>query len=91
MLKGKTETGFEFEIDEDVKDDMELLDAITYIDKGDWTYVTEVLDRLLGTEQKKKLYDHCRNEKGRAPASVVMQEVKNIFDAVGESESEVKN
>ena len=35
MIKGKTTTGFEFEIDETKLDDWELLEKFNAIDKGE--------------------------------------------------------
>ena len=34
MITGKTERGFEFQIEEEALDDMELLDALVDIDNG---------------------------------------------------------
>ena len=90
-MKGTTSTGFNFVIDEDVKDDMELLEALFAIDEGNVQKLPTVLTSLLGEEQKKALYDHCRTENGRVSSRRVMLELKDIFDTVGESEASVKN
>ena len=91
MIKGTTESGFAFEVDEEVKDDMELLEAIIAIDKGDLNYLPEVIDRLLGSDEKARLYDHCRSEKGRVSAKTVFDEIKSIFEGIGEEDPEIKN
>lgn len=90
-MKGTTSTGFSFDIDEDVKDDMELLEALCAVDGGDVQALPTVLVSVLGKEQKKALYDHCRTEKGRVSSQLVMLELKEIFEAVNESESPLKN
>lgn len=87
----KTKSGFEFELDEDVRDDMELLEALTKLDKGDMTYMSDVITGLLGEEQKKALYEHCRSPKGRVRASRVMEELKAIFEVLNEQDNPVKN
>lgn len=87
----KTKSGFEFELDEEVRDDIELLEALTKLDKGDMTYMSDVITGLLGEDQKKALYEHCRSPKGRVRASKVMEELKSIFEVLNEQDNPVKN
>lgn len=82
MAKGKTVTGFEFDVDEEVRDDMELLESLTRLDRGEVGVLPDVMVSLLGEEQKKRLYDHCRSEKGRVSSKRVMQELASIFKAI---------
>lgn len=91
MIKGKTSSGFAFQIDEEARDDMELLDAILKLDAGEKQYMSEVVVRLLGDEQRDKLYDHCRGKSGRVLASKVLAEVNGIFEAIQNSDSDLKN
>ena len=91
MLKGTTPSGFKFKIDEDIRDDMELLEAITQIDSGDVTEMPNLLRILLGEEQKSKLYEHCRNDKGRVSATKVSEEIKAIFEEIEKGDSKTKN
>ena len=51
-MKGKTSSGFEYELDEAALDDYELLEDLCEMDEGDMTKTISVLNRLLGTEQK---------------------------------------
>lgn len=89
MTEGKTKSGFVFAIDEDVKDDMELLESFIELDSGNMTVLPKCITSLLGKDQKEKLYDHCRSEKtGRVSAQAVMREIKEILDDAGD---EVKN
>lgn len=81
MLQGTTTTGFAFELEEEVLDDYELLEALRSLDKGDGQCVIDVVDRLLGEKQKEKLKDHIRNEKGRVSVKRLMDEVAEIFHA----------
>ncbi len=91
MIKGKTESGFAFQIDEEARDDMELLDAIVKLDAGEKQYMSEVVERLLGSEQRDKLYDYCRGKSGRVLASKVFAEITAIFDAIKNSDDDLKN
>ena len=91
MLKGKTESGFAFKIDEEVRDDMELLENLTRIDEGETELTPKVIESLLGKEQKKALYDFCRGKSGRVSATRVMMELKSIFENINKSEDDTKN
>lgn len=91
MIKGKTPSGFAFNITEEARDDMELLETIVKFDAGQKELVSDVLIGLLGQEQKDKLYDHCRRKSGRVSATKVFQELHEIFDTIQNSEDDLKN
>lgn len=91
MLKGVTESGFEFELLDSLKDDMEYLDLAVRADEGDLTALPGLVTHMLGKEGKKRLFDHCRNDDGIASTQGVMKEVKNIFDIIGETDKDIKN
>lgn len=78
MNKGKLKCGFEYEIDEEVLDNMELLDAIADADENPIN-MSKVVRMLLGDEQRKKLYDWLRTEKGNVPIVAVSNAVVEIF------------
>lgn len=80
MKKGKTNSGFEFEIEESALDNMELIDALTDLDSGDTTAISRVCKLLFGEKQRKKLYDHVRTEKGNVPVNAFTQEILEIFE-----------
>lgn len=79
MIRGKTKSGFEFELEDDVLDDYELLEAFQRIDEGHGEKSVTLVDRLLGEEQKQKLKDHVRSEKGRVSVKRLMEEVAEIL------------
>ena len=87
MITGKTESGFDFELDEGSLDDYELLEDICDMDNGDPLKITAIAKRLLGKEQMQALKEHVRNEEGRVSAARVTEEIAQIFS----SQSEVKN
>ena len=91
MVRGKTETGFAFKLEDEARDDMELLEMLTAMGKGDLTVMPDVLVSLLGADQKKKLYDHCRGKSGRVSSKRVAEELEGIFKCLGEKDNEVKN
>lgn len=83
MITGKTKTGFAFSLPESTLDNMELLDAVAETDEGNPLAVSRLCLQLLGKAQRKQLYDHLRDEKGRVPAQAVSRELVEILEAFG--------
>lgn len=81
MIKGKTSSGFEFELEEDILDDYELLETLQKIDEGETGHVTGMVIQLLGEEQKEALKNHVRSVSGRVSAKRLMEEVSEIFQS----------
>lgn len=84
MVKGKTESGFEFEIDETVADDMEFMEMLGEAMEDVFKF-PKVIKQLLGEEQKKRLYDHLRSENGRVPIEKTSEAFTEIMNLAGES------
>jgi len=87
MVKGKTGSGFEFEIDEMIADDMEFMEFLADA-MDDAVKFPKVMEQLLGKEQKKRLYDHIRGESGRVSIEKSITEFTEIMTLAGE---ELKN
>lgn len=88
MIKGKTKTDFEFEIEEDVLDDWELLEALVDIDNGHIGGAVTALTLLLGDKQLKKLKEHCRNEStGKVSQKSMFEELSDILKSGNEKNS----
>lgn len=83
MLKGKTKSGFEFEIDEKLADDMELLEAIAETAQNELA-LPALIKKLLGPEQKDRLYEHLRTKKGNVPIKKTMEEFEEIMNTASE-------
>lgn len=79
MLTGTTSTGFAWQIEEDALDDMELLDALAEIDRGKLDAVSAACLHLLGKDQRARLYEHRRDERGRVRISDVSAELGEIL------------
>nr|DAJ26463.1 MAG TPA: hypothetical protein [Caudoviricetes sp.] len=78
MIKGKTVSGFVYEIDEHRLDDMELLELVAEADEN-MTLMPKVLSKLLGKKQKKRLYDFCREKNGNVPVEKTVRVMEEIF------------
>lgn len=79
MHKGVTSSGFEFELADEALDDYELLEILHKIDNGDNGLIVDMVDKLLGENQKEKLKEHVRAENGRVSAKLLLGEVMEIF------------
>ena len=82
MIKGITKTGFQFSVDENSMNDMELVDVLADAGMDDAFRMSHVVRKLLPGEQRKALYDHVRVD-GRVPVDAVVAEVEDIFAAMG--------
>lgn len=84
MIEGKLKTGFEYKIEDHVLDNMELLDAVSEADENPLV-LSKVLKMLLGTEQRKNLYDHLRDpQNGNVSIIAVSEAVAEIFSGSGQ-------
>ena len=83
MKKGKTESGFKWEVDENVLDDMELIDAMAAAMGEDPTQISVVVSKIFGADQKKRLYDHLRSEDGRVSIQLVADTITEIMTSIG--------
>ena len=87
MVKGKTKSGFEFEVDEEILDDYEFLEILCKIDEGEVSLTIKMVDTLLGEEQKERLKKHIRYESGRVSAKKLLAEVMEIFQETKEGKN----
>lgn len=83
-VTGKLENGFEYEVDDALLNDMELLDALSEAQSENPLSMSTVVKKLLGDEQKKKLYDIVRKKDGTVPIEKVTQSIVDIFQSIGD-------
>lgn len=86
MIHGKTSTGFEFDFDTDVVRDMEFIELAAEASENGTRYPA-LIEYVLGKEQKKRLYDHVRNNKGRVMLDDVRREFDEIFEIANSKNS----
>lgn len=87
MVRGKTKSGFEFEIDEEILDDYDFLEMLCKIDEGEVSLTVKMVDMLLGAEQKERLKKHVRSESGKVSAKKLLAEVMEIFQETKEGKN----
>lgn len=84
-IKGKTRHGFEFEFDK-ANIDMECIDLMGELEDNP-ALLGKILKIILGSEQKKRLYDSLRDENKH----VSPEKVAEAFIDIMQSNSESKN
>lgn len=84
-IKGKTRHGFEYEFDKE-NIDMECLDLMGELEDNP-ALLGKILKLILGSEQKKRLYDSLRDENKHVPP----EKVAEAFIDIMQSDSESKN
>ena len=84
-ISGSTSTGFKYSLDEDDLDDMELLEVLADVNDGDVMKTPKLLEMMLGEEQKKNIYNHCRSKKGKVPTKALTNELNDIFKSASDS------
>lgn len=83
MVRGTTGSGFEFEIDETIADDMEFMESLADA-MDDSIKFPKVIESLLGKDQKKRLYDHVRGDGKRVSIEKTVVEFTEIMNLAGE-------
>lgn len=80
----QTASGFEWDMDPAVMDDMLIIEDLAALDQGDGLKMSGLLTRLLGEDGKRSLYAHLLTEEGRVPIKAVSDALVEIFNAMGE-------
>ena len=73
--------GFKIQLDENVFDDFELVELYAKVAKNP-IWIGDLAEKLLGTEQKKALVEHLRDENGTVHTTAVMNALKEIEEAI---------
>ena len=80
MLKGKTESGFEYEVSDAAMNDYELVEILAEVDTNP-LLLPRLVKKLLGDKQKNKLLDHLRTKEGNVPIDLISTEIMEIFQS----------
>ena len=84
MEKIKMDSGVTLEIPDNAIDDMEFLELLISIDKGNPLAMPEAVEKLIGKEQKEKLYNAIRTEDDRVPVKDVRDSLLEILMKLGD-------
>ena len=80
MITGKTSCGYEYSIEKYKFDDMELVDMLGDLEENPFL-MGKVIEKLIGKEEKKKLYDLLRTEDGNVPVEATRKAIEEIFNS----------
>nr|DAU08481.1 MAG TPA: hypothetical protein [Caudoviricetes sp.] len=77
MLKGKTKTGFEYEFDENLFKDYELVELLAEVDDNPLV-LPQIFKKLIG-DRVKDLKDHVKDENGVVDIEKMVAEFEDII------------
>lgn len=78
MIEGTTSSGFAFQLNENVLDNMELVDLLAE-GREDAITVSRIARIILDDAQRQRLYEHHRGDDGRVPYSAVQADIAEMF------------
>ena len=85
-MKVRTKDEFEVEVYDNAFDNMEAVDALVEMDEGNPLAISRISSLLFSKTEKKKVYDHLRNEEGRVTLASFIPFVTEVMTLMGESE-----
>lgn len=81
MIKGKTSSGFEYEVDENTLDDWEFVEILSNIDKGLFYCVVDMAVKILGEDQYERLKSFIKEKEGKISIGAMEREIIDIFQS----------
>lgn len=78
MIKGTTQSGFEYAISKERLENYELVEVLAEVDENP-LLLPKVVNLLLEKDQAKKLKDHIRDEQGLVSMELLSKEIMEIF------------
>ena len=87
MTKGTTESGFKYEVNENVFKDMRFLSLMRKAYENPM-YYDDLFVKVFGEEQTEALYKHVEDREGYADAEMVSKEFIEVMQTAGD---ETKN
>ncbi|MBP5170334.1 MAG: hypothetical protein ILP14_14220 [Oscillospiraceae bacterium] len=94
MTTIKTSSGFEYEIDPEAMDDMDVFEDIMMMENPDnndavkIAATNRVFRHILGPTQQKALNKHLKALEGKVKISTYQREIKEVFQQLGELKKE---
>lgn len=92
MVSGTTKSGFNYTVNEEIRTDWRFVRALADADSKDASRqlsgATRMVELLLGSDGEIELENHVAKENGIVPTELIINEVKDILNGIGE---ELKN
>lgn len=83
MIKGQTESGFQYEISPNIQNDYEIVEMLGEIEESP-LLLSPLVKRILGNDQMNELKEHIRDEDGLVGTKAMMKEIQDIFTGARE-------
>lgn len=81
IIKGKTSTGFEYEINKEVVDDWNFIERLARLEQNQSVSETiDIIVTMIGREGYENLKKHCQKDSGRIPIKRLMNEYYEIME-----------
>ena len=89
-MKGKTSSGFKYEVDENVVNDWRFIKTVNSANSKDDTkkiagYIN-LVTLLLGEDGEERLCEHVKHPDGHVPNERISEEIVEIMQAIGEKQ-----
>lgn len=78
MIKGKTKSGFEYELSKARIENYELIESLNEVEENPLT-LPKTVNLLLGKDQSDKLKEHLRDDEGLISTEKLSNEIMEIF------------
>lgn len=78
MIKGKTATGFDYEIEDQILDDYEIVEMLGDLEDNPLV-MPKLITKILGKDQLAKLREHLRGKNGVVSTTAMAKELESIF------------
>lgn len=94
MATIKTSSGFEYTIDPEAMDDMEVFEDLMAMENPDnndavkIAATNRVFRHILGASQQKELNKFLKSKEGKVKISSYQREIKEVFQGLGELKKE---
>ncbi len=85
-MKVKTKEGLEINVNKEAFNDMETLDALVDLNDEDVFAISRLCKKVFSKEDRKKLYDFYRDEKGQVKLETFIPVFSYIMESLGEEE-----
>lgn len=90
MIKSKTTSGFEYQVDERLMQNFRFVRLLREWQNNNLAQV-DVLDFMLGKEQAEALQEHVADKEGFVDSQKIADEMNEMFETLSEKSKEIKN
>lgn len=87
MIKGKTASGFEWEIEDNVANDWETVELLSEADEGKTSSLIKAIKRVFGEDGYAALKEHVRDKNGVVATDKMVTEIREFMESTKEGKN----